>query len=130
VTGRLRTLGILATGICIGLLVAAVSASALKRSVLADLFGPGLIRAQVVIWGGGQDTEIWFSKGRVTALGGGSITLRERDGQVERIAIAPGARVTLGNVLVSQNALRRGMQASVFRPGGDAPANRVDATFR
>jgi hypothetical protein len=119
---------LIALGIGIGVLLAVGSAFAVKRAALADLFGSNLIRAQVVIWSGGQDNEIWFARGRITALGSG-ITVREKDGQVEHFDVAPGARITLGGVFVPLASLRRGMQVQVFRPG-DAPANRIDATLR
>jgi hypothetical protein len=127
VSGRLHRVGLIALGIGIGLLLAVGSAFAFKRSALADLFGGNLIRAQVVIWNG-QDTEIWYAKGRITALGSG-ITIREKDGQVEHFDVAPGARITLGGIFVPLSSLRRGMLVQVFRPG-DAPANRIDATLR
>src|SRR3954447_13734538 len=111
------------------MLIAAGAAFALKRSVLADLFGSNLVRGQLVIYAGGQDSEVWFDRGRITQAGGGSITIREKDGQVVRIAIAPGAKITVGNASVGPNALRKGMQAQVYRPG-DAPATRIDATMR
>jgi len=129
VTGRLRRLGTLTLGICVGLLIAAGAAYAFKRSLLADLFGPNLIRGQFVIYAGGQDSEVWFDRGKVTQAGAGGITIREKDGQVVRVEIAPGARITLGGMNVGPNALRKGMQAQVFRPG-DAPATRIDATLR
>jgi hypothetical protein len=128
-TGRLGRLGTLTLGICVGLLIAVGAAYAFKRSVLADLFGPNLIRGQLVIYAGGQDSEVWFDRGKITQAGGGAITIREKDGQVVRVEIAPGARITLGGMNVGPNALRRGMQAQVFRPG-DAPATRIDATLR
>lgn len=130
VTGRLRSLSLLAAGIAIGLMIAAVGAFGVSRAALADLFGPGLIRAQVVIYSGGQDTEIWFSKGRVAAIDKTSITLKEKDGQVEKILIAPGARISVGNFLVAPNALKRGMNAGVFRSSESGPAYRIDASWR
>jgi hypothetical protein len=129
VTGRLGRFATLALGIAIGLLIAAATASPSKRSVLADLFGPNLVRGQLVMFFGGQDTEIWFDRGKITQAGGGVVTIREKDGQVVRISIAPGAKITLGGANVSPNALRKGMQAQVQRPG-DAPATRIDATYR
>jgi len=129
VTGRLGRLATLALGIALGLLIATGAAFAFKRSILADLFGSNLIRGQLVIYAGGQDTEVWFDRGRITQAGGGSITIREKDGQVVRVDIAPGARITLGGANVAPNALRKGMQAQVQRPG-DAPATRIDATYR
>jgi hypothetical protein len=129
VTGRLRRLATLALGICIGLLIAATAAFAFRRAVLADLFGSNLIRGQLVIFSGGQDSEVWFDRGRITQAGGTSITIREKDGQVVHVDIAPGARITLGGANVSPYALRKGMQAQVYRPG-DAPATRIDASLR
>jgi hypothetical protein len=129
VSGRLHQAFLVALGIAIGLMMATLSASAGARAALADLFGPNLIRAQVVIYNGGQDSEIYFSRGRISAISTNSITLREKDGQIERLDVAPGARVTLGGSFVALSSLRRGMQAQVFRPG-DAPANRIDASVR
>lgn len=128
-SGRLHHAFLVALGICIGLLIATFSAFGGARAALADLFGPGLIRAQVVIFANGQDSEINYSRGRITALGTTSITIKERDGQVEHFDVASGARITRDGAFVPLSALRRGMQAQVFRPG-DAPANRIDATLR
>jgi hypothetical protein len=124
---RLHGVSLVALGICIGLLIAVTSAVALNRATLAELFGPGMIRAQVVVYANGQDTEIWFARGRILAIGGGGLTLREKDGQVDRIEVASGARITLNGSFVPLSSLRRGMQVQAFRPG-DAPAYRVDAT--
>jgi hypothetical protein len=118
-----------ALGVCLGLLLAAGGALAFNKALLADLFGPGLVRAQVVIYANGQDSEIYFSRGKIIAVNPG-LTLREKDGQVEHFDVAPGARITLGGTFVALSSLRRGMQAQVFRAGGDAPASRIDATVR
>jgi hypothetical protein len=120
---------LVALGICIGLLIAVLSAFGGSRAALADLFGPGLIRAQVVIFANGQDSEINYSRGKIIALSANSITIKEKDGQVEHFDIAPGARITREGTFVALSAVRRGMQAQVFRPGS-APANRVDVTLR
>jgi hypothetical protein len=127
VSGRLQRLGLLAAGICIGLLIAVGGAFAFNRALVADLFGGNLIRAQVVLYSNGQDTEIWLDRGKIQQVSATSITIREKDGQVARFDIAPGARITLGNAFVPATTLRKGMQAQVFRPG-DAPATRIDAT--
>jgi hypothetical protein len=127
VSGRLHRVSLVALGICIGLLIAVASAFAFNRAALSDLFGPGMIRAQVVVYANGQDTEIWFARGRILAMGAGGLTLREKDGQVDRIDVASGARITLNGAFVPMSSLRRGMQVQAFRPG-DAPAYRIDAT--
>jgi hypothetical protein len=56
----------------------------------------------------------------------GTITLRERDGSVVTIPVAPGATVTLRGRTVALSALRRGMTATVIRDG-DAPATEIRA---
>jgi hypothetical protein len=127
VSGRLHRVSLVALGICVGLLIAVASAFAFNRAVLTELFGPGMIRAQVVVYANGQDTEIWFARGRIVAMGAGGLTLREKDGQVDRIDVASGARITLNGAFVPMSSLRRGMQVQAFRPG-DAPAYRIDAT--
>lgn len=128
-SGRLHRVSLVALGICIGLLLAAASALAFNRALVADLFGSNLVRAQVVVYTNGQDTEIWLDRGRITAVGGGGLTIREKDGQIQHVDVAPGARITLNGVFVALSSLRRGMQAQTFRPG-DAPAYRIDATLR
>ena len=128
-SGRLHRASLIALGICIGLLIAASLGVRDEAHRPGRPLRAGLIRAQVVIFANGQDSEINYSRGRIVAVTATSITLKEKDGQIEHFDVAGGARITLGNAFVALSSLHRGMQAQVFRPG-DAPANRIDAAFR
>ena len=128
-SGRLHRVSLIALGICIGLLIAAVSVFAVNQTALADLFGPGLVRAQVVLYANGTDSEIWLDRGKISTLSGTGMMIREKDGQLQHVDVAPGARITLNGSSVALTSLRRGMSVQVFRPG-DAPANRVDASTK
>ena len=52
--------------------------------------------------------------------------LRERDGSLVTIAVAPDAAITVGGQPAAYTALRKGMAATVIRDG-DAPATEVRA---
>src|SRR5256885_8635089 len=79
---------ILAIGLA-GLASALAFASA-ALAVPGNLFGGGLVRAEVLIQAGGQH-DYRVDRGRVTAVAPGSLTLRERDGTVVTVAVAAGA---------------------------------------
>jgi hypothetical protein len=123
----LRRLSLLGTGILIGLLIAAVSAPALRIASVADLFGPGLVRAEAVIYQNKKVSQISLHRGRITGLGA-SLTLRERDGTVVVVALDPAAQVS-GNGVTSTAALRRGMNVQTFQLNGGS-AYRVDVGVR
>ena len=129
VTRILRQLSLIGVGICIGLLIAAVSASALRLGGLSDLFGPGLIRAEAVIFANGQDSIVHFDKGRIILVGPSTLVIRERDLTRATVSVDPAARITLNGVSVPLSALHRTMQVQVFR-ANDGPAYRVEATLR
>jgi hypothetical protein len=110
-------------------LLAAQPGLALPRVLANYFFGPGMVRAEVVMQDRGQIHLYRIDRGRIRSLGPDSIVLRERDGRIETVAIAPdaeivgvprrgrGGRQTL-------HGLRRGMFVETVRDG-DAPAERV-----
>ena len=95
-------------------LAAALAFAASAVAVPGNLFGGGLVRAEVLIQAGGQH-DYRVDRGRVTAVAPGSLTLRERDGTVVTVAVAAGAQPTL----------QRGGFVQTLRDG-NAPASRVD----
>ncbi len=90
------------------------------------LFGPKLVRADVVIKDGGALHVYRVDRGTIRDKSPGSLVLRERDGTLVPIAIAPNASITLHGRPASFAVLRRGMVATVIRDG-DAPAFEVRA---
>jgi hypothetical protein len=68
-------------------------ASALSRAIVNQFFGPRMIRAEVILQapGGTQDWRI--DRGVITAVSGGTVTLREGDGTSLSVPVDPAARV-------------------------------------
>jgi hypothetical protein len=110
-------------------LLAAQPGLALPGSLGDYFFGPRLVRAEVLVNDGGVLHDYRIDRGTIRAKAPGSLTLRERDGSLQTIAIAPTAAIKLRGVPVPFSALRRGMVATVIRDG-DAPAIEVRATLR
>ena len=101
----------------------------LPNSLGDYFFGPRLVRAEVLVNDNGVLHDYRIDRGTIRAKAPGSLTLRERDGSLQTIAIAPNAAIRLRGVPVPFSALRRGMVATVIRDG-DAPAIEVRATGR
>ena len=103
--------------------------TALPGSLGNYLFGPKLVRAEVLVKDGGVLHDYRIDRGVIRDKAPGSLTLRERDASVVTIAIAPNASISIRGRAVSFSALRRGMTATVVRDG-DAPAGEVRAVGR
>jgi hypothetical protein len=93
---------------------------------LGYLFGPKMVRAEVVVKDGALLRAFRIDRGKVRANQGGTLTLLERDGTMVAVPVAPNADVRLGNRAVPLSALRRGMTATTVREG-DGPATTVQA---
>ena len=94
---------------------------------LPAIFGPAMIRAEVVTKSGGVVHEYRIDRGRITGISGRTLTVSERDGTVVQIPVSPTARITLNGAFVGFGALRRGMKVQTMREAED-PAESVDAT--
>jgi hypothetical protein len=95
---------------------------AIRRAVIQQLFGPKLIRAEVIEKGGAD----WLlDRGVITRVSGSQLTLREADGRVQPIALSSSTRVIgLGHRL-PLSALKRGWRVLVTWPASGA-ARSVD----
>ena len=102
---------------------------ALPNSLAGYLFGPKLVRAEVLVKDGGALHDYRIDRGVVRDKAPGSLTLRERDATVVTIAVAPDASISVNGRSASFSALRRGMVVTVVRDG-DAPAGEVRAAGR
>ena len=89
--------------------------------------GPRMARAEAIVVIGGVSHDFRVDRGRVLSKTASSLTLRERDGSTQTIAIAPAAQITLGGRLVALRAIKRGFTATTVRDG-DAAAGWVKAT--
>jgi hypothetical protein len=105
--------------------------TSLGESITRSLFGPGLIRAEAIVRQGGAVHDYRVDRGRVRAVlrPTQTLVLREADGTIATIPVAPDARIELGGRFVTFAAVRRGMQATTLREGGSA-ATRVQLVRR
>jgi hypothetical protein len=90
-------------------------------------FGSRMARAEAIVVIGGVAHDFRVDRGRVTAKTSSSLTLRERDGTTQTIAIAPGAQITLAGRPVTLRAIKRTFLVVTVRDG-DAAAGWVKAT--
>ncbi|MFN2629911.1 MAG: hypothetical protein ABR569_14960 [Gaiellaceae bacterium] len=95
-------------------------------SLAAFLFGPRMMRAEVVMKDG---SDYLADRGRISSVAAGSLTLREADGRLVTVQVSPSAQVTLGGVPTTVAALRRGLRATVVRES-NGPATIVQAQRR
>ena len=105
-------------------LLLAAPASALTQGLEDFLFGPKLVRAEVILQDAGGVYDYRIDRGRIRTIAGGTITLLERDGTVVTIPVSPTAEVVFKGRRIPVTGLRRGMLATTVRLG-DAPAHQV-----
>ena len=105
-------------------LLLAAPASALPQGLEDFLFGPKLVRAEVILQDAGGVYDYRIDRGRIRQVGGGTLTLLERDGTVVTIQLSPTAEILLKGRRIPVTALRRGLLATTVRLG-DAPAHQV-----
>ena len=112
-------------------LLGAGSGLAIPGSLATYLFGPKMVRGEIVVKDGGVSRDYRIDQGRIRAVGTGAsvLSLLERDGQLVTVPVAPGARITLGGRTVPLAALKRGMRAITVRDG-KAAAEYVQAFKR
>jgi hypothetical protein len=65
----------------------------LSKSIVNQFFGNRLIRAEVIIQGGGGPEDWSIDRGVITSVSSTTITLREGDGRTVPITIDANARV-------------------------------------
>jgi hypothetical protein len=102
---------------------------ALPGSLATYLFGPKMVRMEVVLKDGKTTYDYRIDQGRIRAVSTTSVTLFERTGDVVTIPVSPGARVTIGGKAVVLTALKKGMRVQTVR-NGSAPADIVQAFRR
>ena len=95
---------------------------ALRKAVVNQLFGPGMVRAQVHEKSG-QDWNL--DRGVITQVNSTQLTLREFDGRVQQIQLGPATKVIhLGRRLPLSALARRWHVVVLWPPVG--PAQSVD----
>ena len=101
----------------------AAGGQALPSSLVGYLFGPKLVRAEVVVQDAGVLHDLRVDRGRVLSTANSALTLRERDGTVVTVPVAASANVS--GWVDSFSAIRRGMRATTVRDGGAAATTVV-----
>ena len=98
---------------------------ALSQGLVDQLFGPKMIRAEVLVQTPTGTADYRIDRGVIKTIVPGSIILKEKNGDMVPIQIAPTALVT-GAVgrKGSSAALRVGLRVVVFRLA-DAPADTI-----
>jgi hypothetical protein len=119
-SGRIISLAALIAVLgCAGVAAAAGPAASLPA---------GWSHAEINVVGArGQPHTLIFDRGRVQSVGALSLTLKERDGSVVTIRVAPNAVVRIGGRLASFGEIRPGFRATTLGIDG-LPATRVVVT--
>lgn len=104
---------------------------ALPRSLANYFYGPGLVRAEVVVRDAEGIHDWRLDQGRILRVLPARSLLRlvEHDGRVVEVQVAPEARIELHGRPVVLGALRRGLRVLIVREG-ETPAEVVLAGRR
>jgi hypothetical protein len=103
---------------------------AVRDALINQLFGPRLIRAEVVVRGAGTTTQDYLiDRGVITVAAADSITVRESDGTLVPIAVASTTQVSGPKRFTSVLSLRRNLRVLVFHLA-NAPASLVQVEGR
>jgi hypothetical protein len=98
---------------------------ALPASLIDQFFGGRMIRAEVLVQTPTGVADYRIDRGVIVTVTPGSIVLREKNGDMVPIQLAPAATVTgPGGRGGQAAALRRGMRVIVFRLA-NAPADSI-----
>jgi hypothetical protein len=119
---RLAILGVAGLLAANAVLLVTEPGLALPRSLANYFFGPKLVRADVVVRNGGI-REFRLDQGRLLRTQGSAVLLREADGTVVTVSVAPNAVVLLNGRPATLAELRRGMVVLTIREGGAAASD-------
>jgi hypothetical protein len=111
-----------------GAALAVGPAAGLPRGLGNYFFGPKLVRADVVVRDGGI-REFRLDRGRLLRKQGASLMVREADGTVVVVRVAPGATILLNGRAAVLAELTNGMTVTTVREGG-AAASEIRARTR
>jgi hypothetical protein len=105
-----------------------LAASAAAAGPPASSLPPGWSHAAVNVVGPkGQAHTVIYDRGKVTAVGSLTLTLKELDGSVVMVAVAPNAAVKLNGAPATLAQVQAGDSATTMGIDG-APATQLEAT--
>jgi len=120
---------VLLAGVLVTLNVALFFAApglAIRRAIVNQLFGPKMIRAEVIDSTGPGTTADWrLDRGVITQVSSTQITLRERDGRSQQIPISSTTDVIRFRHHLSPDVLAKRWHVLVTWPA-NGPAQSVD----
>lgn len=93
---------------------------AVPRAVIANLFGPRLIRAEVLVQTPTGPTDYRIDRGVIASVAPGSLTLRELNGELVTLQVAADARVQGPARFASVAQLRPRLRVSALREANGA----------
>src|SRR5919199_5025190 len=82
---------------------------------IPQIFGPSMIRAEVVTKDRFGVHDYRVDVGRITAITGRTLTVRERDETVVSVPVSFTARITINGSLATFSQLRRGFRVQTVR---------------
>ena len=98
---------------------------ALPRAFIDQYFGPRMIRAEVVVQTPAGSDDYLIDRGVIRAVTPGTIMLKEKDGRMVTVDIAPSATVTgAGGRTRGTGVLRVGVRVLILRLA-NAPAESI-----
>lgn len=105
---------------------------ALRDALVNELFGPRMIRAEVVVRGpAGAPLDYRVDRGVITSVTPTAMVLREEDGTTTPVTLSAATRVTGRLRIVSIGQLRRNLRVLVFRQAnGSAELIQVEGRAR
>ena len=106
-----------------GVLLLTEPGSALPYGLGEYFFGPRLVRADVLVRDGGM-REFRLDRGKVLRRAPASLTIREGDGTVVVVRVAPDAGIVLRGRPATLADIQPGMMVTTVREGTD-PASEV-----
>ena len=93
-------------------------------------FGPKVVSAEVVVLDGSSLHDYTIHRGKIKTIAGRTLTLKQRDGQIITVNVAPDARVEgAGGRQIQFERLRPGLNAETVQDK-DQPASVVRVTLR
>src|SRR5262249_15329982 len=81
------------------------------------LMGGALVRAEVLNYQSKTLHDYRIDQGRIATVRPASITLAERDGSRQTVAVTSSTLITLGGLAVDQSAVTKGLAAITIREG-------------
>jgi hypothetical protein len=96
---------------------------ALRKAVIQELFGPAMVRAEVIEKGGAD----WrLDRGVITQVNSTQLTLREADGKIEAIPLSVTTKVIRYGHRLPLSVLARRWHVLVTWPFPNGPAQSID----